>query len=289
MKLEYFRAHNGNFGDDLNAWLWPRLFPGPPDEDGRRLVGIGSILDTRYSTLPGTKIVFGSGARSPVTAPRLDTSWDVRFVRGPLTAMALGLGPSAAVTDGAAALACLRLPLVNRTPEVGFMPHYRTLAIVDWEKVCEKSAIRFIDPTRPVAEVLGAIGAVDRLITEAMHGAIVADLFRVPWLRVRCHGMHYEGPDVSEFKWSDWGSSLSVDVAAEAFVTLALSPRSLLKRAASYPLHAWRQSTVGRTLRRVADSRRFRLSHPSTLGRAVKRVEAQVQQLESELAASAAT
>lgn len=168
------------------------------------------------------------------------------------------------------------------------MPHYRTLAVVDWEKICARSAIRFIDPTRPVAEVIDAISGVDRLVTEALHGAIVADLFRVPWLRVCCHGREYEGAEVSEFKWTDWGNSLGVEVAAESFVTISLPPRSLIKRAAVHPVQALRQSLLGFALRRVADSARFRLSDRAAIACAVDRIDGHVQRLGSELGATAA-
>ena len=35
MKLYYYKAPLGNFGDDLNPWLWPRLLPDIFDDDGR--------------------------------------------------------------------------------------------------------------------------------------------------------------------------------------------------------------------------------------------------------------
>jgi succinoglycan biosynthesis protein ExoV len=34
MKLFYFKDPAGNFGDDLNLWLWPKVLPGILDEDG---------------------------------------------------------------------------------------------------------------------------------------------------------------------------------------------------------------------------------------------------------------
>jgi len=68
MKLLYFESSYGNFGDDLNPWLWSRLQPRLIDRentDNSILLGIGTILN---ADLIGDKIaeaseihVFGSG------------------------------------------------------------------------------------------------------------------------------------------------------------------------------------------------------------------------------------
>src|SRR3569623_1144475 len=42
-------------------------------------------------------------------------------------------------------------------------------------------------------------------MTEAIHGAIVADTLRVPWIPVAC------SPEVAPFKWIDWTQSLGLD------------------------------------------------------------------------------
>jgi succinoglycan biosynthesis protein ExoV len=286
VKLEYFQARPGNFGDELNPWLWPKLLPGlhaSGGPDDPHLIGIGSILDARYDRLRGRKVVFGSGARLAAPAAPRDPSWDIRFVRGPLTAAALGLAPEAAITDGAAALALLNLQRAPGASGVAFMPHYRTLQIADWPRICADAKVRLIDPTRPVPQVLEAISGVDRLIAEAMHGAIIADLLRVPWVRVRCHGHFLEGAGVSEFKWADWGQSLGVGVEPAAFVSLPPLPRSLVKRAVHYPGRLWNRASLGGALAKVAGRGHFRLSESSRLHQAVERIGAQVSRLGEEL------
>jgi succinoglycan biosynthesis protein ExoV len=63
MKLFYFRGENGvtNFGDELNMYLWPRVFPDAFDEDKSvQFVGIGTLLNDRLPAAPRT-VVFGAG------------------------------------------------------------------------------------------------------------------------------------------------------------------------------------------------------------------------------------
>ena len=101
MKLHYFRSPHGNFGDDLNGWLWPELLPGVWDDgqDGITFVGIGTILNR---LVPDTrlKIVAGSGVGYSPLPPNLhDGSWEILGLRGPLSARAADLPAEAVITD----------------------------------------------------------------------------------------------------------------------------------------------------------------------------------------------
>ncbi len=82
----------------------------------------------------------------------------------------------------------------------------------------------YIDPAAPVEDTLDKIRSSRLLITEAMHGAIVADALRVPWIPVRTN------PGVLEFKWQDWTASLDLEHEFHAL--------PLLDRAASSRLRA---------------------------------------------------
>ena len=64
------------------------------------------------------------------------------------------------------------------------MPHIESLDEWDWPATCRKLASRTSSPTADSKETITRISSLDKLVTEAMHGAIVADSLRVPWVAV---------------------------------------------------------------------------------------------------------
>jgi Polysaccharide pyruvyl transferase len=207
MRLHYYKDPHGNLGDDLNRWLWPRLIPDLLDDDGRTLfLGIGTILRDDVPRRPG-KVVFGSGVGYGAL-PALDDRWQFYGVRGPRTASALGLDPSLAVTDPAVLVRVLIDPLhPSARSGVALVPHHESVLRaaaqkIDLESLARRNGLVFIDPRRPVDESLDAIRNARYVFAEAMHGAILADAFRVPWRPVQLYS------HVLASKWHDWTSSL---------------------------------------------------------------------------------
>jgi succinoglycan biosynthesis protein ExoV len=207
MRLQWFRGGRPNFGDELNAWMWPRLLPDFFDDDPRVLfLGIGSIIGTQYDTA-ARKVVFGAGYVSAYHDRVPDVrgpDWDVFFVRGPRTARALGLPDNVGIGDAAIlvrALGLARRPVPGR---VGFMPHWESLPRGNWQAACERAGVWLIDPSSPVNEVLDAILGCELLLSEAMHGVIVADALRVPWIPLLPIDAQHRD------KWLDWAESLHV-------------------------------------------------------------------------------
>lgn len=198
-----------NFGDELNVWLWPKLLPGFFDEDERELfLGIGSILFHDYPR-EAIKIVFGSGYGGYTPPPRVDESWKFYFVRGPRTAHALGLEPGLAAGDAAMLLRLIPEALPARETRglgTAYMPHWDSAVSEQWEMLAARAGLAYIDPRWPVDRVLAAIRSCDLLVTEAMHGAIVADALRVPWIPVLPHPVH-------RFKWYDFAEALGIEIA----------------------------------------------------------------------------
>lgn len=220
MKLYYFGGKDGvtNFGDELNLYLWPRLVPAAfIEDDGTQFVGIGTLLDDRLPPAPRT-VVFGAGVgyHGP---PRRDRSWEVYCVRGPLSARALGLPPDAAVTDPAALITRINQPATTGRPRWthAFMPHWESEPD-QWPLVCAAAGVGFIDPRWPTGRILEALQCTDVLLTEAMHGAIVADALRIPWVAV------HTGPQIKTVKWEDWCRSMELEYRPSVLPTIWPKP-----------------------------------------------------------------
>ncbi len=219
MKLEYYKGKIPNFGDDLNAYLWPNIFKKQFDNkiDEIPFYGIGTIIDQRIA--PQKKnIIFGTGIRNATY--KYDTKlWDIFFVRGPISSNILG--GAKYITDSAY---CLKfhpkgeyfLNLTTKKHKIGIIPHFLSLPHLNWESICNKNNAYFIDPTKNVEQIIEDIASCEQVLTEAMHGAIIADFLRVPWHRYKYYSHFYEGEVVSEIKWTDWLSSIGINDTYES-------------------------------------------------------------------------
>jgi len=202
-----------NFGDELNPAIWPLLIPRVIKSKQCLFLGIGTLLQDGM-TYPKDvhKIVFGCGVGYGMRPVEVDHRWKFYCVRGPMSADALGLSRDLALTDSAVLIRRLFRPKENKERyHFGFIPHHQSarLAGNNWEELCSRLGIRYIDPCGAVDDVLQAITSVDVVIAEAMHGAIVADALRVPWIPV------ITGQHIQQFKWLDWCASLKIDYKPE--------------------------------------------------------------------------
>ena len=152
--LYYCKTPKGNFGDDLNLWLWPRLAPEVCDEqDSTLFIGIGTILSHHIPPKP-VKVVFGAGCGKTGPLPKIDDRWKIYCVRGPLTAARLNLDPALALVDPAILVRrFLNRPAGPKYP-VSFMPHLQSMPHADWEALCARIGFHCIDPRAGVERVL---------------------------------------------------------------------------------------------------------------------------------------
>lgn len=220
MELVYYKAEKGNFGDDLNPFIFNKLLGDFNNYKAVDFVGIGSIVDTRLNQ-GNFNVVFGSGVRD-VNFKYNKSQFDIRFVRGPLSSKILD--NSKYITDAAYALGLIDLKKEPKVYKTSYMPYYGLVDFYDWDLLSRITGINIIYPTDNLDKVLLEISKSERLLTSAMHGAIIADLFRVPWRRCQIpHG--YESSFFTEFKWLDWTSSMNIENLEYTKTVLNIIPR----------------------------------------------------------------
>jgi len=216
MVLSYYKEPN--FGDAINPIIFNHLLPGFFDEDVRTVfLGIGSILGFKKGLENTNKLIVFSSGFAYGKAPKVDNRYDIRCVRGPLTAKALNISPSHSVTDGAV--------LLNLLPDFqkphkkkfrfSYIPHHRSEDIFDQlKKVLGETGVNYISPKQDPYKVVRQIRESDCVLAEAMHGAIIADAFRVPWIPARMF------KHINTFKWKDWTLSMETKYRPENITSL---------------------------------------------------------------------
>ncbi|MBV9511137.1 MAG: polysaccharide pyruvyl transferase family protein [Caulobacteraceae bacterium] len=170
------------------------------------------------------KIVFGSGYGGYTALPEFDRTWSFHGVRGPRTAAACGLDARSVAGDTAILIHRYRARPAKSGAGFAFMPHWHSVERGCWAKACELAGVRYIDPAAPVEEILATIEGCGTLIAEAMHGAIVADALRVPWIPLQpLHASH-------RMKWRDWAEALDLDLRPAALWPSSLGEASVTLR-----------------------------------------------------------
>ncbi len=128
MKLFYYKDDMSNFGDDLNAWLWPKILPELLDDNEEHLMlGIGTILNHK---LPNAKkyTVVGSGWGYGDT-PIINENWNIVCVRGKETCKALNIDEQLAIIDPAYLLRdFFQSPVIKKYP-ISLIPHAQSMNV----------------------------------------------------------------------------------------------------------------------------------------------------------------
>lgn len=291
MELHYHHSPQGNFGDDLNPWLWDRLLPGWRDwPSDRVLLGVGTLINSTLAErggsrpcrylVAGTGVGYGGGAL-PDLSDR--ARWDVRALRGPESAERLGLPSSLGLLDPAAMVADFpEFHSITKGSRPLFIPHEGSADRHDWAAACAVAGLDYASPRWPPTRVIAAIAGAGSVLAESLHAAVIADAFRVPWRPVRI-GWQFHAP-----KWRDWAAALEIPLGAipplfpalERVNAAARPSLALLRRhgasgpasgrGEARPAHPWRLAVERRGLARAL-ARRLRdrpyLSDPNVFDR----------------------
>ena len=278
MKLVYYDGIK-NFGDVLNAHLFPKLFPELPwgEDDDSQFVGIGSILDSRLDC-DGKTIVFGTGVRAPDNLPDFSRGkWDIAFVRGPLSA---GATDAPYITDAAYCYALTEQKISNSRRGVAFVPHFSTAQAdgAEWRGICHDLGFQYIDPMDSFESVESAIKSAELVIAEAMHGAIFADINRIPWIPCRAHVLDAEGA-VSDYKWNDWLQSIELEFTSQQLPQFWKGPGPI-----SYLKNKAKVVVARRALKAIAGGQSF-LSREQVFEEKCARLAGQVERVKQQYGA----
>ena len=211
LQLYRWQGEARNFGDELNTLLWPRLLPDLFDDDPAALfLGIGSVLDARHATAV-TKVVAGAGYGGYAQPATLDASWVIHWVRGPRTARRLATvaGVRPRRSGDAAAAGGPGRPTDGRPVAGG--PSASCRISRAWRaapglKPPRLAGIDLIDPRGDPIAIIAAIASCRVLLSEAMHGVIVADALRVPWVALQPLA------PIHRPKWQDWAEVLELQI-----------------------------------------------------------------------------
>jgi succinoglycan biosynthesis protein ExoV len=127
-------------------------------------------------------------------------------VRGPLSAELMGERASAALTDGAIlAPAAFGIAASVDRSCVGVIPHWESELAGGWDLACAMAGFELISPSGTPRDVIGAIARKALIVTESLHGAIIADTLGIPWVAFATTG------NFSLLKWADWSLSVGVN------------------------------------------------------------------------------
>jgi succinoglycan biosynthesis protein ExoV len=131
---------------------------------------------------------------------------DIRAVRGPKTAEALGLPKNIAMTDPAVLIARMEeFSAISTQYNCSFVPHWESHICGIWPEICARLNIHYINPCDDSKEVIKAIAASTYILAESMHAAILADAFGIPWIAVS------SSDNINSFKWQDWLDGLDME------------------------------------------------------------------------------
>lgn len=188
-----------NFGDDINPSFFEKVCGRgvrfAADRGRPHLLGVGSILERANAW----SIVCGSGflarPRRPPPVPAA-----IVAVRGELSRAAFDHADDVLVGDPLVLLDAFVGP-VEKRHSVGLVPHVRS--VEEW-RVRNTGGIHLVDPAGDPWEVVRDIASCDVVVSQSLHGLVVADTFGVPNVWVASNDAKTGGP----FKFEDYFSTL---------------------------------------------------------------------------------
>ena len=195
----------GILGAGLHQWLWRKLLPGVWGHDQAALVG-GTFDSLRLGLGDHAAIIGGGLGSAAPRRRRAGKYWRVYWVRGPLTAERLRLPLETAITDGAALLPKALTVRLPKRDCVALISDQHAARLGAWPTCCDRAGIDYVDPRDDWRGIVIRLATARMVLAGSLLGAIIADAYRVPWIRVTTPA---SGTD--SYQWRDWCASMDLD------------------------------------------------------------------------------
>lgn len=186
-----------NFGDDINPSFYKLLcrndFHFQTNRSELHGLGMGSILHSAN----GQSVVLGSGMIGADFKPKGIDFQKVHMVRGELTKRAIGLPETVAVADPMVLLSEVWSAPKLRSHRIGYVPHVSNYLVATR---FQAKGIFVINPAWDPWRVVASIADCEFLLSQSLHGLIVADALQIPnaWV------MPSQGMVGGRFKFDDY-------------------------------------------------------------------------------------
>lgn len=194
----FWHLGSPNFGDDLNPYLFQTLLQKEVFRDSKQqfhhILGVGSILERANAK----SIVVGSGFIRPEGSFKEQPA-QILAVRGELTQAKLGYSNLLLGDPGIIVPSLLGIQSSNEVDLV-VVPHvdfYQQVVSIYGRRV------RVVDPSKEFDQVIAEIASASVVISQSLHGLVMADGLGIPNLWVSPHGKMIGG----EFKFMDYYST----------------------------------------------------------------------------------
>lgn len=196
----FWHVGTPNFGDDINPDLFGRLsglrVRLQPDRGRPHFLGMGSVLEKATAS----SVVLGSGF---LRRPEETVPVAARYVavRGKLSRAHIRTDGPVLLGDPMVLLDQVFKPDGRKTHALGVVPHVSEVARL---RRLSPAGVKVIDPADAPWKVIEAIASCERVMSQSLHGLIVADALGVPNLWLAPSAAMAGG----DFKFLDYFSTL---------------------------------------------------------------------------------
>lgn len=211
----YYWDGKPNFGDAVGPYLISKI-TGKPVLNVKNLqypgiMAVGSIIQMLDRE---NMVIWGSGLMYKLTNEQLKAvkkyNPTILSVRGQETAKHLleagiDIPDKSAYGDPALILPLFYSPLITGPERIGLCPHY-THKPYFLKTVTDKDNFKIIDVQNDMETVVNSISSSSVCISTSLHGLIIAQAYKIPWVWLEIFDNNLTGND---FKFKDFFSTLN--------------------------------------------------------------------------------